>query len=67
MYVCVCVSAHISVEEPSRPRVTALALARGVAAEGGDAPRFVPLAHRALLYTTNYIALVSSNYSHLLY
>ncbi|CAB3236401.1 unnamed protein product [Arctia plantaginis] len=55
--------AHISVEDPSHPRVTSLALARGWAAEGGEAPRFVPLAHRAMLYTTNYIALVSTTMS----
>lgn len=72
---CVC-AAHVCVEDASAPRVSWLVLARGVAAAPplgpagapeearapDEAPRFLPLPQRALLYTSKYIALVSSQY-----
>ncbi|KAJ8724193.1 hypothetical protein PYW07_008173 [Mythimna separata] len=52
--------AHICVEEPSKPRVTSVVAARGWAGEADEPPRFLPLAHRAILYTSKYIAIVST-------
>ncbi|XP_075982791.1 nuclear pore complex protein Nup133 [Anticarsia gemmatalis] len=55
--------AHISVEDPLRPRVTSVVSARGWAGDAEEPPRFLPLAHRALLYTSKYIAIVSTTVS----
>ncbi|KAJ8713778.1 hypothetical protein PYW08_007398 [Mythimna loreyi] len=52
--------AHICVEDPSKPRVTSVVPARGWAGEADEPPRFLPLAHRAILYTSKYIAIVST-------
>lgn len=43
-------------------RVLSMAAARGWAADCDEPPRFLPLPHRALLYTSKYIAIVSSMY-----
>ncbi|CAH0593985.1 unnamed protein product [Chrysodeixis includens] len=54
--------AHVSVEELSAVRVVSLAAARGWG-ECDEPPRFLPLPHRALLYTSKYIAIVSTTVS----
>lgn len=55
--------AHISLEDPSRPRVTSLVSARGWAGDADEPPRFLPLGHRAMLYTSKYIAIISATVS----
>ncbi|XP_053613431.1 nuclear pore complex protein Nup133 isoform X2 [Plodia interpunctella] len=55
--------AHVSVEDPTNPRVTSLVSLRTGPSAGVDPdllPRFLPLNGRVLLYSTNYVALVSS-------
>ncbi|KAM3955881.1 LOW QUALITY PROTEIN: nuclear pore complex protein Nup133 [Aphomia sociella] len=56
--------ARVCVQDASSPRVSSLCALRGWCAAAADAPpRFLPLGSRALLYTHNYLALVSSTVS----
>ncbi|XP_047034007.1 nuclear pore complex protein Nup133 [Helicoverpa zea] len=55
--------AHVSVEDVSAPRVSWLVQARGWAGDADEPPRFLPLPRHALLYTRNYIAILSTTVS----
>ncbi|XP_037294139.1 nuclear pore complex protein Nup133 [Manduca sexta] len=52
--------AHISVEDPTTPRVTSLVPIRSFSQDTEEAPRFVPFGPKAILYTSKYIAVVSA-------
>ncbi|XP_061721892.1 uncharacterized protein LOC133528521 [Cydia pomonella] len=52
--------AHMSVEDPANPRVTSLIPLRGCTLSPDIAPRLLPLPSAAALYTSTYVAIVST-------